>query len=93
MVAIIPVRGGNGELERLQALGQFTPPTLTQLEAALDGCAAITTAAVSVDLWDAELLRDDQGDREGRIERLRRLSLEGAEGAGTPVVSHAERSP
>ena len=42
VVSIIPVRGGNGEMERLQALGQFAPPTLSQLEAALDGCLQFT---------------------------------------------------
>src|SRR5258708_16939447 len=26
VVSIIPVRGGNGEMERLAALGHFTPP-------------------------------------------------------------------
>src|SRR5206468_1087187 len=35
-VSIVPVRGGNGELEELQSLGHFTPPTLTQLESALE---------------------------------------------------------
>ena len=38
VVSIIPVRGGNGELERLRAEGLFTPPRLVQLEAALDAC-------------------------------------------------------
>ena len=37
VVALIPVRGGNGELERLAASGAFTPPTLRDLEAALEG--------------------------------------------------------
>ena len=41
VVSIIPVRGGNGEMERLAALGHFTPPTLVQLEDALDGCAPV----------------------------------------------------
>jgi len=36
VVAIIPVRGGNGELERLGAAGDFTPPTLSQLEDAMN---------------------------------------------------------
>ncbi|HEX9605602.1 MAG TPA: hypothetical protein VF962_00080, partial [Gemmatimonadaceae bacterium] len=36
VVSIIPVRGGNGEMERLQGLGHFTPPTLSQLEESLD---------------------------------------------------------
>ena len=35
-IAVIPVRSGNGELERLQALGEFLPPTLAQLETALE---------------------------------------------------------
>jgi uncharacterized Fe-S cluster-containing MiaB family protein len=42
VVSIIPVRGGNGEIERLQALGHFAPPTLSELEAALDGCLQLT---------------------------------------------------
>src|SRR5689334_122177 len=54
VVAIIPVRGGNGELERLQSLGEFTPPTLSQLEAALDGCLQFTQCVVTADSWDAE---------------------------------------
>ena len=36
VVSIIPVRGGNGEMERLAALGEFTAPTLAQLEAAVE---------------------------------------------------------
>src|SRR2546423_1074788 len=36
VVSIIPVRGGNGEMERLAGLRHFTPPTLSQLEEALD---------------------------------------------------------
>ena len=86
MIAIIPVRGGNGELERLQARGEFTPPTLAQLEEALDRCVSITGAAVSVDLWDAERLPDGEGDRAERIERLRRLNLEGAGPAGAALA-------
>lgn len=38
VVSIIPVRAGNGELERLASLGHFAAPTLTQLEDALDRC-------------------------------------------------------
>ena len=36
VVALIPVRGGNGELERLRASGEFRPPTLRSLEAAFE---------------------------------------------------------
>jgi archaeosine synthase beta-subunit len=49
VVSIIPVRGGNGEMERLQALGQFVPPTLSQLEDALEHCFQFTgTTATAV---------------------------------------------
>ncbi len=76
-IALIPVRGGNGELERLAALGHFTPPTLTQLEAALDGCLGIAPAAVAADLWDVELLWACAECRPRRLERLRRVNLTG----------------
>src|SRR5262249_20291723 len=57
-IALIPVRGGNGELERLEALGHFVAPRLSQLEAALDGCLDFTppTVVVEVDLWDVDRL-------------------------------------
>ncbi len=77
VVALIPVRGGNGELERLRALGEFTPPTLAQLDDALDRCLAISPAVVTADLWDAERLPACPGCRAARIDRLRRLNLTG----------------
>ena len=77
VVSIIPVRGGNGEMERLQALGHFTPPTLTQLEDSLDACLQLSPAVVTADLWDAELLPACTGCRTSRIERLRALNVTG----------------
>lgn len=76
VVSIIPVRGGNGEMERLQALGHFTPPSLSHLEAALDECSQFTSGVVTVDLWDAERLSGGCAScRSPRIDRLRRLNL------------------
>ena len=77
VVSIIPVRAGNGEIERLQALGHFTLPTLSQLEAALDACLALTPAVVTADLWDIERLATCESCRSARIERLRRLNITG----------------
>lgn len=77
VVSIIPVRGGNGEMERLQALGHFTPPTLSQLEDALDGCLQFTRTVVTADVWDAEQLPACEHCRTQRIERLRRLNVTG----------------
>ena len=77
VVSIIPVRGGNGEMERLQALGHFAPPTLSQLEEALDRCLQFTSTVVTADLWDVERLTACEHCRSERIERLRRLNVTG----------------
>ncbi|HEX2779190.1 MAG TPA: hypothetical protein VHM30_06815 [Gemmatimonadaceae bacterium] len=77
VVSIIPVRGGNGEMERLQAAGEFTPPTLRELEAALDRCAHIAHTVVPADLWDAQRLPACERCRAARIERLARLNVHG----------------
>ncbi len=77
VVCIIPVRGGNGELDRLQRLGQFVPPTLRQLEAALDTSLSFGSAVVTVDLWDAEQLPGCDVCRQARIARLGRMNLSG----------------
>ena len=77
VVAIIPVRGGNGEMERLQALGHFTPPTLSGLEDVLDRCLHFAPTVVTADLWDAHRLTTCSECSSARIERLTRLNLTG----------------
>jgi archaeosine synthase beta-subunit len=77
VVSIIPVRSGNGELERLQALGHFAPPTLLQLEDALDGCLQFMSAVVTADLWDFERLVTCARCASGRVERLRHVNATG----------------
>ena len=77
VVAIIPVRGGNGELERLQSLGDFVPPTLSQLEAALDGCLRFTECVVTADIWDLQPFAPCDACRAARVDRLRRINLSG----------------
>ncbi|HKP15188.1 MAG TPA: hypothetical protein VJT85_03960 [Gemmatimonadaceae bacterium] len=77
VVSIIPVRGGNGEMERLRALGEFTPPTLSQLEAALDASLSLGGSVVTADLWDVEQLPACEVCRARRIERLARINLTG----------------
>lgn len=77
VVSIIPVRGGNGEMERLQLAGEFTPPTLRELEAALDRCMHIAHTVVTADLWDAQRLPGCERCRAARIERLARMNVGG----------------
>ena len=77
VVAIIPVRSGNGEIDRLQALGHYTPPTLSALEDALDRCLAFAPTVVTVDLWDAQRLAACSECSPARIARLARVNLTG----------------
>jgi archaeosine synthase beta-subunit len=87
VVSIIPVRGGNGEMERLASLGHFTSPTLSQLEATLDGCLQFAPTVVTADLWDAERLVACAECSPDRIERLRRINVTGH--AESPIVCAA----
>jgi hypothetical protein len=64
-------------MERLRALGEFTPPTLAQLETALDASLSFGDTVVTADLWDAEALPACNACRSRRIERLARINLSG----------------
>ena len=87
VVSIIPVRGGNGEMERLENMGAFVPPTLRDLEAAVDACANFSTAVVTADLWDADRLPGCDACRTARVERLRQWNISGLLAA--PVTCNA----
>jgi radical SAM enzyme (TIGR01210 family) len=77
VVSIIPVRGGNGELERLQGLGHFTPPTLLQLEESLNLSLQFTSAVITADVWDVDRLPACEHCRGERVERLRHMNVSG----------------
>jgi radical SAM enzyme (TIGR01210 family) len=77
-VSLIPVRGGNGALERLAAAGLFTPPDLVLLERALDACLdSISGAVVTADLWDVERLAACPFCAAARRERLEHINRTG----------------
>lgn len=76
-VSLVPVRGGNGELGRLEALGHFVPPTLPQLEAAVEQCLCLAPAVIAADLWDVDRLPGCAECRPRRVDRLRRINLSG----------------
>lgn len=80
VVALIPVRGGNGELERLAAIGDFQEPRLGDLEEALDGAlmlAAERGGTALADLWDLERFAPCPECRAARRRRLERMNLSG----------------
>jgi uncharacterized Fe-S cluster-containing MiaB family protein len=77
VISIIPVRGGNGEMERLEALRDFTPPRLSDLELALDNSAGRDDCVVTADLWDINRFSHCDSCLERRVDRLRRINLTG----------------
>lgn len=70
---LIPTRAGNGAMEQLQAIGEFSPPRLRTLEAAADYGLTLNRGRVFTDLWDLHPFCPHCGP--ARIERLRQMNL------------------
>lgn len=81
--SIIPVRGGNGIMERLTAAGDFSPPSLSSLETVLRETLSWNRGRVFADLWDARQFADKQELAGAQIARLSEMNLT------QTVVSHA----
>ena len=79
-VALIPTRDGNGALDDLRDQGEWTPPTRALIEDAMEGCAQVSGAVVTVDLWDIERFLACGHCRPARIARLRRFNHTGSPG-------------
>lgn len=73
-VAVIPVRAGNGWLDRQLALGQFQPPKLSSLEVVLRETLTWCRGRIFADLWDAERFADTPETAVGQILRLSRMN-------------------
>lgn len=74
VVSLIPTRGGNGEMERLQDRGEFRPPDLATFELAVEESLALDKGVVLADLWDIERLAGCSTCRAARIDRLRAMN-------------------
>jgi len=83
-VSLIPVRGGNGEMERLASVGEWTPPSLGQLEAALEACVEHPGGVVTADTWGLEGLASCGECFERRRARLETMNLTGSIAARLP---------
>jgi radical SAM enzyme (TIGR01210 family) len=83
-VSIIPTRGGNGALESLGEAGEFRPPGLWALEAALGAGLALRQGRVFADLWNLEEFRGCASCFEPRRRRLSAMNL--GQKVAPPVV-------
>jgi archaeosine synthase beta-subunit len=68
--ALIPTRGGNGALEALAAAGEFAPPSLASLEAALEHGVRLGRGRVFADLWEVERFATCASCAPARLARL-----------------------
>jgi len=75
VVSLIPTRPGNGALDALAERGEFSPPKLATLEAALDYGIDLKRARVFADLWDLESFSDCKECFERRRARLHEMNL------------------
>jgi uncharacterized Fe-S cluster-containing MiaB family protein len=73
--SVIPTRGGNGVMERLERERQFAPPRLASLEATLERGIALRRGRVLVDLWDVERFQNCPRCGPARSDRLRQMDL------------------
>lgn len=75
VVALIPTRGGNGALETLAQAGEFAPPRLATLEAAMDHGVGLQRGRVFADLWDLEKFSRCPSCFAARRERLHLMNF------------------
>jgi radical SAM enzyme (TIGR01210 family) len=72
---LIPTRGGNGAMEALAANGEFSPPNIARLEAAMSYGLSLKRGRVFADLWDAHKMPGCPACLASRISRLRAMNL------------------
>jgi archaeosine synthase beta-subunit len=76
VVSLIPTRAGNGALEALRQLGQFSPPKLSSLESAQEYGIRLRRGRVFADLWDLQQFSQCDHCFEARRARFHRMNLE-----------------
>lgn len=72
--SVIPTRGGNGAMEALAKTGEFAPPSLASMEAALEYGVRLGRGRVFLDLWEVERLRTCSACSAERLARLAEIN-------------------
>lgn len=75
VVSLIPTRPGNGAMEHLAAVGDFSPPRLDTLEQALALAIQLRRGRVFADTWDLQRFATCHACLEQRQQRLRAMNL------------------
>jgi archaeosine synthase beta-subunit len=84
IVAINPVRSGNGFLDALRSTGEWLAPSLAQMEEALARSLGLDGGTVVIDLWEIDSFR---GCSECDEERIANLVSMNADGVALPTTS------
>ncbi len=74
-VSLIPTRGGNGALDELERNGEFSPPRMKTVEAALNYGLGLKRGRVFVDLWDLKVPGACEPCYRARVSRLTEMNL------------------
>lgn len=72
---IIPVRSGNGAIEKLMENGDFSLPNINSLEVVLEYGIGLSTGRVFADVWDLGLFSNCKKCIDQRINRLTNMNL------------------
>jgi len=73
---VIPVRSGNGTVDKLMDMGQYSPSSIESLEEVLDYGINLNVGRVFADTWDLRLFSKCDECIESRIERITKINLE-----------------
>jgi archaeosine synthase beta-subunit len=76
VVSLIPGRFATDVLSALAATGEFSPPSLSAFEDAIDGALQLARGRVFADLWDVEKLERDGTRFVERRDRLAEINLQ-----------------
>ena len=74
VVSLIPTRFGNGALEALANTGEFSPPTVSSIENALEYGVSLGRGRVFADLWDLEKFSRCPACFDARRARLQQIN-------------------
>jgi archaeosine synthase beta-subunit len=73
---LIPTRAGNGSMEELANIKEFSPPRLETVEAAAEYGVSLSHGRAFVDLWDIGAKNSCPDCFQQRIDRLTRMNME-----------------